>query len=284
MNPLGSIGDAGRRLRSLHPFVSLVTMTEMSRSRALTFFLISLLIHFSVQGPKAFAADEPRPTRIADNEVDDTYDPFADYSEFDQTSEEEADINFFRNGRFFTIGFIGGYRFVTDQMAKLYHSAVSYGLFLSYFFDLRFAMQIHFLTANHDVNYTSPAGTAVVGTSNITQLGLLLKYYINTQNVTRGLAALNPYFVGGFSEYWRTTTISGQEAFGKDSALGVNIGMGVEFPLMRNKMFFGGQVTYDLVTFPDANSQIYLNQGTEATGLYPHGNFVTALGILGVNF
>ena len=31
----------------------------------------------------------------------DAYDPFVDYSEFEEVSEEEADINFFRNGRFF---------------------------------------------------------------------------------------------------------------------------------------------------------------------------------------
>ena len=39
-------------------------------------------------------------------EDDDSYDPFADYSEFEEDSQEEADIHFFRNGRFFTLGFI----------------------------------------------------------------------------------------------------------------------------------------------------------------------------------
>ena len=29
----------------------------------------------------------------------DTYDPFADYSEFDNVTEEEADINFFKHGQ-----------------------------------------------------------------------------------------------------------------------------------------------------------------------------------------
>ena len=30
---------------------------------------------------------------LADSTVDDSYDPFVDYSEFDEASEEEADIN-----------------------------------------------------------------------------------------------------------------------------------------------------------------------------------------------
>ena len=35
---------------------------------------------------------------LAQAEVDDSYDPFSDYSEFDEASDEEADINFFRHG------------------------------------------------------------------------------------------------------------------------------------------------------------------------------------------
>ena len=42
-------------------------------------------------------------TSYAQYEGDDVYDPFADYSEFEENSQEEADINFFRNGRFFNV-------------------------------------------------------------------------------------------------------------------------------------------------------------------------------------
>src|SRR3954462_13104442 len=79
--------------------------------------------------------------RVAQFDADDTYDPFADYSEFDEAQDEEADINFFRHGRFVTIGFLGGYRGFTQGSANLFKPAVNFGLFLSYFFDLRFALQ-----------------------------------------------------------------------------------------------------------------------------------------------
>src|ERR1035437_7876708 len=67
--------------------------------------------------------------RLAQFDADDTYDPFADYSEFDEAQEEEADINFFRHGRFVTIGFIGGLRGFTQGLGNLYTPAPSFGLF-----------------------------------------------------------------------------------------------------------------------------------------------------------
>ncbi len=221
--------------------------------------------------------------KVAQSEVDETYDPFADYSEFDQASDEEADINFFRNGRFFTIGFLGGYRVVTETMSQLYQSAPAYGLYLSYFFDLRFALQINFLTGDHTISYTSRAGTQVHGDANISAIGMSLKYYLNTQNVTRGLAALNPYLLGGFSEVYRTATVVAEGAYSKDNALGFDVGVGIEIPMMRNKMYFGGQAVYELVNFANENSEVVL-ANNEHTGFYPKGDFITVLAILGVNF
>ena len=62
-------------------------------------------------------------------EGDDAYDPFSDYSEFEESAEEEADINFFRNGRFFTLGFIGGYRSFTETLGGITSDAPTFGLF-----------------------------------------------------------------------------------------------------------------------------------------------------------
>ena len=254
-------------------------MLKILRTFQVVFLLLSgplALFSFSAQA-------ELTSPLLAENEVDESYDPFADYSEFDQASDEEADINFFRNGRFFTIGVLGGYRMVTDNMAKLYQGAPAYGLYLSYFFDLRFALQVSFLTADHPISY-SFGGNSITGNASITSLGMALKYYFNTQNVTRGLAALNPYVIGGFSQVFRTATVSGEEAFSKDSAFGVDVGVGIEIPMMRNKMYFGGQIAYQLVTFRDENSKVYLQNGTQDTGLYPKGDLATFLAILGVNF
>lgn len=218
---------------------------------------------------------------IAQFEGDDAYDPFADYSEFEESAEEEADINFFRNGRFFTLGFIGGYRTFTDALGDIYSDGAAFGLFLSYFFDLRFAMQLQFLTGDHKFGFNSN-GVAARGNVSLTNIGLNLKYYINTQNVTRGLAQFNPYIVGGFSQVYRTATATGVDAFSKEGALGFDIGGGIEWPILRNKMYLGAQANYQLVTFKDENSEIIVN-GT-STGIHPTGDVLYLLFILGVNF
>src|ERR1700733_14940788 len=50
----------------------------------------------------------PHSLLLAQSDADDAYDPFADYSEFEETMDEEEDINFFRNGRLMTLGFLAG--------------------------------------------------------------------------------------------------------------------------------------------------------------------------------
>ena len=118
-------------------------------------------------------------------DADDSYDPFADYSEFDAAQEEEEDINFFRNGRFVTLGLLLGYRGWTENLARLQSSGLNYGVFLSYFFDLRFAVQFSFTTGDHTFQVTSSDGVHR-GNVGIQNFGLDLKYYLNTQNITKG--------------------------------------------------------------------------------------------------
>lgn len=255
-----------------------------SLERALADEWVGLLS--DTENKESWELEQPLPqlgSRWAQLDGDDSYDPFADYSEFDEASEEEADINFFRNGRFFTLGFIGGYQSFTETLGQLYASAPTYGLFINYFFDLRFSMQLSFLTGEHLLQFISPAGTNVRGTISLTSIGFDLKYYINTQNVTRGLAQFNPYLLGGFSQIYRSATVSGTDAFSKEGALGFDIGLGIEIPLLRNKMFLGLQGVYHLVSFKDENSEISLANG-EKTGIYPSGDFGNFAVVLGINF
>lgn len=222
--------------------------------------------------------------KLAQFDADDTYDPFADYSEFDEAQEEEADINFFRHGRFVTIGFIGGLRSFTQGLGNLYTPAPSFGLFLSYFFDLRFAMQFSFNTSDHPFHVTSAtSGQKTAGTIGITAFGLDMKYYVNTQNVTKGLAKFNPYFIAGFSRVDRTTHVENVAGFGKEGAMGFDIGAGIEMPMLRNKMYFGGQALYQMINFADKNSEIVFDNN-DRTHQYPNGDSYTLMGIIGVNF
>lgn len=220
---------------------------------------------------------------LAQSEEDDAYDPFADYSEFEESADEEEDINFFRNGRLFTIGFIAGYRDWTGTLGNIYSGDPNFGLFMTYFFDLRFSMQFGFLTGSHAVSARGPTEN-LDGNVSITDISFNFKYYLNTQNVTRGLADLNPYLLGGASHILRTQTIdSAPDDVVKNTAFGFNAGAGIEIPIMRNKMFFGLQGIYQIVNFSDENKYLRQSDGTTKV-VRPSGDSWTGLFILGSNF
>ncbi|MGE0634483.1 MAG: outer membrane beta-barrel protein [Pseudobdellovibrionaceae bacterium] len=223
------------------------------------------------------------PQALAQDTADETYDPFSDYSEFEENAQEEADIHFFRNGRFVTMGLVAGPRSFTGNMGKVNGSAPMFGLFLSYFFDLRFALQFGFATGDHPFAVSGEAKT-FTGNTTLSKNSFDLKYYFNTQNVTRGLASLNPYMLLGISNNTRTMTLSGVSGFARDSAMGFNFGLGIEIPMMRNKMFFGAQALYQYVNFKDENLELELGKPAVKTGVKPAGDILEIIGILGINF
>lgn len=248
----------------------------MLSKKTRNFFIVSALKGLVALGLVAFLPH-------ASVAQEDVYDPFIDFGEFETPTDEEADINFFRHGRFVTLGFLGGQKMMTDNLKKVYKDSPTFGLALSYFFDMRFALQFSFLTSSHTIDVKGPS-TSVRGTSKVNSIGVNIKYFLNTQNITRGLATFNPYLVGGFSNVSRQNTVAGQAAFSSSNAPALDLGAGIEFPLMRNKMYFGIQGLYQLVNFKDENTQIVLDEGSEPTGIFPSGDHISLLFSLGINF
>jgi len=219
--------------------------------------------------------------------TDSTFDPFSDYSEFEEGSDQEADLNFFHNGRFFSIGFIGGYETFTDVLGSLYKPGLTYGAFLEYFFNMRFAMQLSYSVSDHAFYLAAsggpcPGGTACTGDVSLQRFEMDFKYFLSTQNVIRGLAAINPYIIAGFGSYTRNITFSNVAGSQGTSAFGLQAGFGVEFPIVKGAAFWGLQATYDYISFPDANSAITIN-GT-STGIFPTGGALDIQGSIGINF
>lgn len=249
-------------------------------SAILHFILLASLVGVATFDSSAAQADD-KSYLLAQVDPDDAYDPFTDYSEFDEESDEEADINFFKNGRFFTLGMAGGTRGFTGNFADAYSAAPTFGLFLTYFFDLRLALSLGFQTGDHAVSFPTNLQTRT-GNVSITSVNFDLKYYMNTQNVTRGLADLNPYVLAGFGQFHRTYTIAGLDGYSRDSAMGMDLGAGLEIPLMRKKAFLGIQATYHYVNFED-ESKRYID-GTEYLNKPLSGDFYNFLVILGMNF
>lgn len=251
----------------------------------LKLFILAMVCVLAAALPTKYAVAagdfiEDQPTQEAG---DSTFDPFSDYSEFDEGSEEEADTNFFRNGRFFSFGLLAGYEMFTDVLGQMYKPDFSYGLNLTYFFDLKFGFQVGYLRGDHGISIVD-ARTARTYTGKVAleRFSFDGKYYFNTQNVTKGLGKLNPYMIVGFSTYTRTQTFTGATGFARDNALGFQGGLGLEIPFMNNKMYFGAQATYNYVSFPDRGAPIIINN--ENTNIYPNGDAINFMGLLGINF
>lgn len=215
----------------------------------------------------------------AENE-EDVFDPFADFSEFESNRDEEEDINFFKNGRMLTLGFQGGLLNYTGEMSQKYQSSFRYGLFISYFFDLHFAVQLNWLTTDSPVSFRA-VDANLTGNSSLGSLGFSIKYFLNTQNVTKGLADLNPYFLMGMSNHSRSVRFSAISGTLKDSASGFTGGMGVEIPMLRKKLFWGAQLTYDLVNFKDENVPFSYDSRDYGTS---KGDMWNLTGAIGLNF
>ena len=235
---------------------------------------LSLFFIVSLSAPSVFAQIDP----------DESYDPFTDYSEFDEASDEEADVNFFRNGRFFTVGLAAGPRLFTENMAKAYGQGPNFGLLISYFFDLRLAFTLGMMTGDNSVTL-STISKDYNGSVSFTSMNFNLKYFLNTQNVTKGLADLNPYIVGGFSQHYRSYNIPELDATSRESTMGTDLGVGLEIPLMRRKAFLGLQATYHYINFGDENKE-FLNTGSGQQRLVNkvNGDLYDLLLILGMNF
>ncbi|MEK6774147.1 MAG: hypothetical protein AABY64_09405 [Bdellovibrionota bacterium] len=238
--------------------------------------LFSLLILLLTAAPISYS--------LAQMDPEESYDPFTDYSEFDEASDEEADINFFRNGRFFTVGLAAGPRLFTENMAKSYGQGPAFGLMISYFFDMRLAFSMGLMTGDNSATLSTIVKD-YSGSVSFTSMNFNLKYFLNTQNVTKGLADLNPYVLGGFSQHYRSYNFPELDATSRESTMGTDFGAGLEIPLMRRKAFLALQVTYHYINFADENKE-FLNTGLAQERLINkiNGDLYDFLIILGMNF
>lgn len=239
----------------------------MSINRQRYWFLLIIFALFTVaQTPsRAFAQEDPTRT-----DIDESFDPFTDYNEYDQQTDEEQDINFLKNGRYLTIALITGYRgFIAGGFSQAYTGNINYGAEFSYFFNMQSAVTLSYLAGDHGVNFNSyndpgftSRATSYSGTVNIQVADLLFKYYVNTDNVTKGLADLNPYLLGGGSYFIRTYKLDSVAEVDPDRVWGLKLGGGIEIPILKREAYLGIQAAYRYVQFPDENKDFIKEDNT----------------------
>lgn len=253
------------------------------------YFSILILICITLcHSPKVYAQEEPTKT-----DIDESFDPFTDYNEYDQQTEEEEDINFLKNGRYLTFAFVGGYRgFLNGGFTQAYTGNINFGAEFSYFFNMQLALTASYLYGDHNVNFKSyndnnftSLSKPYSGTVNIQVADILAKYYLNTDNVTKGLADLNPYMIVGTSYYIRTYNLDNANEIDPDRVWGLKIGSGIEIPILKRRGYFGIQGAFRYVQFPDEN-KAFIDEGTSPKKINPSldGDIYDITFLVGFNF
>lgn len=229
-------------------------------------------------------------------DIDESFDPFSDYNEFEQKTEEEADIDFLRNGRFLTVAFVGGYRgFLGGGFTQAYKGSINYGMQFNYFFDMQIAGAVGYTISDHSVAFNSFTNDSMnqvsqhyTGTVNIQVIDFHLKYYFNTDNVTKGLADLNPYGLLGGGYFIRTYSLSSSITADSDRVFGFKAGGGFEIPILKRQAYLGFQGTYNYVQFPDENKG-FIDEGGGSSNTKPispslDGDIFEVNVLVGINF
>ncbi len=215
------------------------------------------------------------------------YDPFADYSEFENTAEEQENIIFFQTGRFLSLGVVLGGQLFTMNMARLHRPGPYFGGYLTYFFDLHFAVRFNITASTHRIQFTTSEGGGFVGASDFINLGIDFKYFLNKNLFHKSLDWLRPFLLLGPFHSSRTTsaTVTDQVGSTTSNGFGVNFGLGTEFQIMR-QMHFGIQYIFHFVTMKGEAQYLQLttDSGQLSTNVHQNGDWMTISMLLGVNF
>ncbi len=208
--------------------------------------------------PQAFAQTSAppetstQPSRTEVPEDDDfSNSPFTQYGEFNEEDDEIQDTRFFQYGRFFGISLGAGYEGVTGNRGQLWQGGFpALDFKVHVWLDFNFALSIGVLTANH--NYALSEGQVDI---NMFRLGLDLKYYFDTKNLSAAISFANPYLVVGFGNYTKSqTNLTISTEAESDSNTGVNFGAGLEFAIIPRKVFFSLEGKLHIVSFKDRYS------------------------------
>ena len=222
-----------------------------------------------------------------DEETNSTYDPFVDYSEFENSAEEQKSINFFQTGRFLSVSGQGGIQFFTQNMALLYEVGPVYGGYINYFFNLYFSLQFGVLASTHNIILKSNAGQTFVGGADFLSINLDFKYLFDRKLFHRSLHWLQPFLLFGFgrSSVTIVATLTNQPGYYEDSGYGLNIGGGLEF-LFSKRIYSGLLYTFRFINFQEEGSPINFITigGEEKINFAPFGDWMHLTMVLGVNF
>ena len=199
---------------------------------------------------RGYAAEPKAPRTDNPEEEDFSSSPFTEYGEFNEEADEANDTRFFQYGRFFGVSLGAGFEGVTGNRGLLWQGGFpGIDFKVHYWFDFNFALDLGIYTVNH--NYEGPNGHVDVSMFNV---GLDLKYYFDTRNLSAPITFVSPYVLAGFGSYAKTETNISQNIVESDNAVGPCAGAGLEFTLSPRKVYFSTEGKLHFLNYKDTNT------------------------------
>jgi hypothetical protein len=252
----------------------MLASTSTSRSlpgRLLTAAVLLLGTAFFLPSSDAFAAYEGvllAKTGDKHEEEDHTETPYTEYGEFNEEEDEAAETRFFQFGRFFGVSIGVGYQGIIGNRAVLYQGGLpALDFKVHYWFDFHLALDINYFTVAHffDTTVRSQGHVDV----NMARLGVDLKYYFDTKNVSAAISFSNPYLIFGLGSISKTEYALGTATTTTDSALAMSVGGGLEFVVSPRRTYLEIEGKASFPTFQDSSTTAYQAVGIDdLTGIF----------------
>lgn len=231
---------------------------------------LTLALGLVAQAPTARAQDagtkNDRTTRPEEEDFQGT--PYTQYGEFSDDQEEEEETRFLQRGRLFGFSAGVGMQFVTGNRGSLFRGGFPLvDLRLHYWFDFQLAMTLQYMMVNHYYDI-GPNHYDVA----MNRIGADIKYYFDIANLSAAITFSNPYILVGLGAYSKNTSNFGvsDTPLNADTQLGMNAGLGFEFPLKPRKMFINIEGKLHVMSFRDtyAPSLTDVTDINDLTGLF----------------
>jgi len=232
---------------------------------------------------------------------------YDDYSSFaaDPTELDEEATRIF--GRFFQNNFFLGTGIFTGDLGAANSAGFMIGMRFVFFFDRVWAIELGGAYAKHNTTYNSnntnntANGIDLIMNTHLLPFSVGFRYGFDQDALPQGFATMNPYLVAAGELMYRSERIIGdstttglnteaQKFADNDiintTAIGINLGAGVEFDVYKNQILVGFDLRYHMIFWPDAN--IRMSKANEladgATNLTRGGSYISLLGTVTYNY
>ncbi len=198
---------------------------------------------------------------------------FSGYGEFQSWTDEESDVKFFQFGRFFGVSLGTGVQMLDGARGSLWQGGFPVvDVKIHYWFDFQLAMDLNYYSAQHYYD-TTALGLGRVAI-NFNQIGMHLKYYFDTKNLSSTISFANPYVIAGFGSYSKTENSLVQQTQAPETSMGVSGGFGLEFVIQPRKTYFELETKIHAIIFQDTYTTNFTGVGLPNLA----GNFYTVVG------